>query len=358
MRTDDRYTIGKKSIFAVLILLSVLFSFFFSTAAFAATGKQSPLAKPRTFTIFRDTGAIVEHLPAGSLPQKGWTNPVPASYFTETAKKGTVERISYSSKDYAGEGEGITKTAYVYLPYGYDPKDKNKRYNIFYMMHGLECTADQLFNEGGGKAKNMLDHMIESGDIPPVIVVAATFDADNSPQDFIRSESEVRQFHNDFANHLMPAVEGQYHTYAASASKKDLMASRDHRAFGGFSLGAVTTWFEFCYNYDFIHYYAPMSASCWYFGGYGDYQAKKTCDFFEKLIRDHDLNNKGYYIYACTGTNDSLFGQMNAQMNEMLSRSTVFTPEHVVYYLKNGGIHDFNSSVEYIYNALPVFFKR
>ncbi len=91
---------------------------------------------------------------------------------------------------------------------------------------------------------------------------------------------ELRVFHQDFVDHLMPAVEGQYHTYAASPSQEDLMAARDHRAFGGFSLGSVTTWMEFCYDSDYIRYYLPMSGSCWYFGGYGDYYPEETCDFF------------------------------------------------------------------------------
>ena len=136
------------------------------------------------------------------------------------------------------------------------------------------------------------------------------------------------------------------------------MASRGHRAFGGFSLGSVTTWMQFCYNYDFIKYYAPMSASCWYYGGYGEYYPEKTCDFFEELIRKNNLNKRGYFIYACTGTNDELQGQMDIQMNEMLKRKDVFTPEHVVYYKKNGGVHNFYTSVEYMYNALPLFFAE
>ncbi len=346
----------RKSIVFIIIFSAITF-FVTDRPVFAAKPGTVTVLKPRSFTIFKDSGMIVENLPKGALPQRGWTAPVPERYFTESEKKGKVVKITYGSKDYAGDRKNISKTAYVYLPYGYDKNDKNKKYNIFYMMHGLECTADQLFNEGNGKAKNMLDHMIGNGDIPPVIVVAATFDADNSPQDLIRSEKEVREFHNDLANHLMPAVEGQFHTYAASTSKKDLMASRDHRAFGGFSLGAVTTWFQFCYNSDYIRYFAPMSASCWYYGGYGDYRAKETCDLFEKIISEKKLNEKGYFIYACTGTNDTLLGEMNAQMNEMLSRNDVFTPDHVVYYMKNGGIHDFNASVEYIYNALPAFFK-
>jgi endo-1,4-beta-xylanase len=112
----------------------------------------------------------------------------------------------------------------------------------------------------------MFDHLIENGEIPPVIIVSATFYNKNSNTDFSSSIAEFRQFHRDFEENLMPAVEGRFHTYAKSVSDEDLKASRDHRAFGGFSLGSVTTWLQFCYDTDYIRYFLPMSGSCWYYG--------------------------------------------------------------------------------------------
>ena len=49
-----------------------------------------------------------------------------------------------------------------------------------------------------------------------------------------------------------------------------------------------------------------MSGSCWYFGGFGDYYPVKTCDFFEKIIKENNLNEKGYFIYGATGTCDAI----------------------------------------------------
>ena len=114
------------------------------------------------------------------------------------------------------------------------------------------------------------------------------------------------------AEYLTPAVEGKYHTYAKSTSAEDLKASRDHRAFGGFSLGSVTTWLEFCYDYDYIRYFAPMSGSCWYYGGYGDFRFRENVDFLENLVKEQNLDERGY--------------------------------------------HDFDAVREYLYNALPLFF--
>lgn len=293
-----------------------------------------------------------------TIPQTGMTQAVPAQYMEPADQQGSVVRIEYDSLDYVRDTEPITKTAYVYLPYGYDESDEETRYDIIYLMHGWGGQEGEYFTFGNGSIKNMLDHLIENGEIKPVIAVSPTFYNENSDRSFGGSDQELRQFHQEFVNHLMPAVEGQFHTYAQSADSEDLIASRDHRAFAGFSLGSVTTWMEFCYDSEYIRYFLPMSGACWYYGGYGNYYPEETCDFFEDLIEEHGLNERGYFIYAATGTNDTVRDQVEIQMAEMLERNDVFTSDHVVYYQKEGGRHDLNAVQEYIYNALPLFFEN
>lgn len=59
---------------------------------------------------------------------------VPSHYDLRTeSQAGTVERISYQTKAYATDNRTVTKSACVYLPYGYDSKTP---YNILYLMHG------------------------------------------------------------------------------------------------------------------------------------------------------------------------------------------------------------------------------
>ena len=64
------------------------------------------------------------------IPQTGMTKGVPAQYQTEAARQGQVVRMDYESEDYVRDGKAITKTAYVYTPYGYDENDTDTRYNI------------------------------------------------------------------------------------------------------------------------------------------------------------------------------------------------------------------------------------
>ena len=289
-----------------------------------------------------------------SVAQTGYTVAVPAEYKAPAARQGTVERLDYATLDYAGSGGAVTKTATVYLPYGYDPEDAATRYDILYLMHGWGGHPGEYFEYGS--LKNTFDQMIARDDMKPAIIVSASFYNPNSSTDFGSSVAQLRQFHQDFENALMPAVEGKYKTYAASPSDADLKASRDHRAFGGFSLGSVTTWMAFCYDTDYIRYFLPMSGSSWYYGGYGDFQTEKNVDFIENLVQENDLDQRGYFIYHAVGTQDAVKSQTLMQAEEMLSRE-IFTPEHYVFYQKEGGVHDFNAVQEFCYNALPLFWR-
>ena len=288
-----------------------------------------------------------------NISQTGYTVEVPQKYKQSSAEKGTIISFDYDSKDYLRDESVITKTAYVYLPYGYDENDPDTKYDIVYLMHGWGGHAGEYFEYI--PTRNMFDNMIENGDIPPVIIVSASFYNGNSSTDFSSSVAEFHQFHRDFAENLMPAIEGRFHTYAASVSDDDLKSTRKHRIFGGFSLGAVTTWLQLCYNSDYIYYFLPMSGSSWYYGTYGDFQIERNVDFIENLVKKKDLDGRGYFIYHAVGTNDSVKSQSIDMADEMLKRD-IFTKEHYVFYQKDGGYHDFEAVQEYLYNALPLFF--
>lgn len=292
--------------------------------------------------------------PTLAIPQTGMTDPVPAAYTRPCDRPGSVQRLVYDSRDYAGSGAAIVKTAYVYLPYGYDEADASTRYDILYLMHGWTGHAGEFFQYGA--FKNILDHLIANGDTPPMIVVSPSFYTENSRTDFDASMDALRLFYLDFEAHLMPAVEGRYFTYAASTSDDDLKASRDHRAFGGFSMGAVTTWLMLCHDSDYIRYYLPMSGACFYYGDYDDYQTARNVDHLESVVRDEDLNDRGYFVYHAVGTLDAYREQSVLQAEEMLARGA-FPPEHYVFYQRKDGRHDRYSVDEFLYNALPLFFR-
>ena len=282
---------------------------------------------------------------------------VPEEYFAASDHAGQVVEITYDSYDYTDASQpAIQKTAYVYLPYGYDEADQDTRYDILYLMHGWTMTAGDFFNESQSGIVSILDHMIENGDIPPLIVVCATFDAQNQSQSFSRSVEELSVFHNDLRENLMPYIESHYHTYADGVTPEAFQASRAHRAFGGFSLGAVTTWYQFIYNLDYIQYFLPMSGDCWIMGTYGGrYYPVETVDYLENMLAEGGYGEDDFRIYQGIGTDDPIWGQTDSQIQEMFTRST-FTPENLHYAIIQGGRHDMDACERYIYHALQDFF--
>ena len=286
--------------------------------------------------------------------QTGWTSAIPSGFLSTAKQQGTITRIVYDSKDYAGDGRTIKKISFVYTPFGYNENNSETRYDIIYLMHGWGGYAGEHFEQS--EMRNLFDNMIEKKLMKPAIIVSATFYNENSGTDFGSSVSELRSFHKDFVDNLMPTIESEFHTYAKSTTADGLMSSRDHRAFGGFSLGAVTTWLEFCHNYDYIKYFLPMSGSSWYYGGYGDFQIQKNVDFIEKIVKENNLERRGYFIYHAVGTNDAVKSQTEMMAKELLNRKNVFTKEHYMFYRKDGGYHDLDAVAEYLYNALPLFF--
>ena len=291
------------------------------------------------------------------LEQIEYIRPVPEEYFEPSDHSGQVVEIAYDSRDYTDPAEpAIQKTAYVYLPYGYDEADRETRYDILYLMHGWTMTAGDFFDPAQSGIVPMLDHMIENGDIPPTIVVCATFDAQDRPQSFSRSVEELSVFHRDLREDLIPYVESRYHTYAEDVTEEGLRASRAHRAFGGFSLGAVTTWYQFIYGLDYIQYFLPMSGDCWIMGTYGGlYQPVETVDYLEQVVSDGGWSADDFYIYQGIGTDDPIWDQTDSQIQEMLTRD-LFTADALHYAIIQDGRHDIDACERYLYHALPRFF--
>ena len=91
---------------------------------------------------------------------------------------------------------------------------------------------------------------------------------------------------------------------------------------------------------------------------YGDFQIERNVDFIEQLVLENNLDERGYFIYHAVGTNDAVKSQSLMMAEEILSRNDTFTPDHYVFYQKDGGYHDFEAVQEYMYNALPLFFRQ
>ena len=295
--------------------------------------------------------------PAHQLPL------VPDEYKQPAAHQGEVVRLDYKTK--GPDGQVLEKYTKVYLPYGYNPKDKKTRYNVFYLLHGGNGNPEHYWMWRNPSLKNIIDNMIERGELDPVIIVTPTY---YPPGRTSGGTDDVRLFRDELVNVIMPLVEGQYHTYSKDGKAKSLIASRDHRAFGGFSLGSACTWWEFIQALDYFKWFMPMSGDCWALrtGGPMDPQATDTSMQTARFLADNLKNFPDYkddfFIYAMTGDRDIAYEPMLRQMAALSKFPDFrfdddFTKGNIYFSVMHGGFHSFEYINQYIYYALPYFFK-
>ena len=287
-----------------------------------------------------------------------YTTPVPSEFFQVASQQGTVELLEYDSKDYTSSARPATlKPAYVYLPYGYDPTQK---YDIIYLLHGWTGVAQEYFLGRSGNSRtslvNIFDNLIQRGLTKPFIAVSPTWDKDNQSKDWGESTREAAVFSQEYVNDLIPAVETHYSTYLESPTEAGILASRQHRAIGGFSLGSITTWYVFEQAFPYSKWYLPMSGDNWSQGMYGgQYYPDETAQFLADLVNASPYGNDFYVWYAC-GTEDVRLPQSHNQALAMAKLTDTFNAKTFSYHMKEGGRHDFYAVWEFCYHALQFFF--
>ena len=262
------------------------------------------------------------------------------NYFRQPANHGEVVKETYS-------GINGSKTMYVYVPYGYD---KNKQYNVFYLMHGGGENEGTCFNDDAINIDIMLDNMIANGDIEPMIVVCPTFNGCPAPD----GNMGAGYAWDEMRKSIIPYVEQKYSTYAkGDTSESSLKASRFHRAYGGFSMGGGSTWKMLCNNLDICAYFMPLSGHCW-----------DGTKGIQDAIDKSGFTQRDYFVFAATGTEDLAYGNMVPLMNDLKGDTKRFTyssdfSKGNLYFLEaKGNVHWWPQVRHYIYDALPYFFHE
>ncbi|AVL00043.1 hypothetical protein PI20285_04960 [Pediococcus inopinatus] len=288
---------------------------------------------------------------------------IPASYRKRAldAQRGKVERITYQT---TYQNKRYQKKALVYLPVGYNPND-SQRYNILYLLHGAMMSEASFLGGAGtnsGSAfKMLLDHEIAAKEMKPTIVVTPSYYPNNSfkTSDYVEDDPLNLAFaRNELPNDLMPAVEKRYRTYARTADKKGFVDSRDHRAFGGFSMGAITTWYVFEHDLNLFKYYVPMAGDSWTVeANGGGTEPKKTAIKLAKHVQNSDYQANDFLILASVGGTDGTSSSMAPQIKQMRQHPQQFTKENLIYHIDSGGGHDIDSAANQAYNAFSQLFE-
>ena len=251
----------------------------------------------------------------------------PDTAISETAA-GHLETISYPI---SYEGASYDKEASVYVPASYD---ESEPMNILYLMHGSQGSEEQLADA----MKPLFDRWIREGTMQPMLVVFPTYYPDRS---FVVSDySEDYPLNHFFATNevleLMKTAEGRFHTYADSTNDAGLSGSRMHRAFGGYSMGGVTTWEILASQSDYFAYFMPMAGDCWL----NRISDEPVDQLLVQGLEDGGYSSGDFMIIAMVGGSDGTKSSMQPQIAALReNHSDLITDENLIYWENEGGGH-------------------
>lgn len=273
---------------------------------------------------------------------------IPAKYLTRrTSECGTIEKISYTTKDYYGDGAELEKYANVYLPFGYD---EEKEYNVLYLMHGIGGDENEWEMTGdASKVKIMMDNLIYNGDIEPFIVVTPN---GRSGADFANRNADFHSFYEfgkELRNDLIPYIESHYATYGrAGEADYELKADREHRAMAGLSMGGMQTInIGMCECLDIIGWFGAFSAAP------TSYPAADVVKKIDDKFPDEEI----HYFYNICGTEDGIAYQSSSTAAKGLpQQSERFRDGENYMWQELGGGHDFGIWYLGFYNFAQLVF--
>lgn len=283
---------------------------------------------------------------------------VPDAARNPAVQQGKMEQFNYTAKV---NGKTLKKRAQVYTPYGYDKKDKSKKYNVLYLMHGGGDNTTSFLTppQDWFRLLDVLDHLIEDGKMQPIIVVCPTYYQDdqnigkNSMEDAIAA---TRDFNKELRNYLIPTVEKAYNTYYTGKGKKAIEDSREHRALGGFSMGALCTWFQLANDIAAVSRFLPLSGDLWI---YNAENQREPADVAAKWLEDKIAATpyaNDFKVFGYSGTKD-IAGNAEANLVEALYKQEHFSAKNMEFGMKDGGEHFYGHINEYLYHALPLIWK-
>lgn len=276
---------------------------------------------------------------------------IPAEYLQlKKGYEGTVELISYKTRDYYGDGQECTKPAYVYLPHGYD---ETKQYNVLYLLHSAGGDETEWgLNNQFSTVRLTMDNMIYYGDIEPFIIVTPYdlprrgFFPDTSETVDIAYEGFVTELRND----LIPYIEANYATYGEyDENGYDMAAARDHRAIAGGSFGAMQTIdIGMCECLDLFGWFGPFSP------GVTVYEPEEIAERINSF-EDYDI----HCIYNVCGNDEIPYAKTSVYLLQDLEEWTdkVKLGENLFMYMVDGG-HGKDTWGLAFYNFAQILFKE
>ena len=156
---------------------------------------------------------------------EAYEDAIPSQYTKACANGGTIEKFVYEAHDLFNDNAVYEKTAFVYLPHGYDA---SQTYDLLILCHGIGGNEYEWGMTGeGSRVKHIMDNLIDGGEIRPFIVVTPNGRAGKTDDHaaFYRFDEELR-------NDLLPALAARYAVD---------ITDRSRCAMAGLSMGGMQT---------------------------------------------------------------------------------------------------------------------
>ena len=307
------------------------------------------------------TLALCCHLPIYSQMTSD-VDAVPQSFVKPAPNKGKLETLTY---DVEIGNKLVKKTAQVYLPYGYDADNSERRYNVLYLAHGGNDCPNSFFSIDRAPIplNQMADHLIGGGHMIPMIIVSASYYPADNRKEFYSMESTItdcRNFHKELRKYLIPAVGKTYNTYLRTFDDASITATREHRAYGGFSMGALSTWYQIAFDPAVAKYYLPLSGDLWVYDENNQkYSTEKAATWLDAQIRKTPYRHSDFKILAYSGTDDIAY-QAEKKLIEMLDQhaslfnySTNSNQGNLHFSVLSEGVHNYKYVNQYLMDAMP-----
>ena len=246
--------------------------------------------------------------------------PIPESYLSPARQPGSVVRLDYGKK-----------YALMYTPTA--PADR-----ILYLIHGGGGDQHAFFCPA---FLNMIDHMIASGELRPLYIVAPCFYGPEATDKRPAASGEaVAVFCDELRHQILPLAE----------QSTGRTFDRGQRVISGFSMGGVTTWYAFMQALDLFERFLPLSGDCWACGetGGGKYPDATAAKLAEALRAQGNLP---FRIHCVTGSQDIACPNITPQI-EAMRKYPEFGEDVMRYTVYDGGVHDYETIFMYLFNVL------
>lgn len=250
----------------------------------------------------------------------------PSGYdqYRETIGHGNIDTIQYQSKTV-----GTTRTSLIYTPPGYD---KNKKYPVLYLLHGI--GGDEFEWLRNGHPEIILDNLYSENKIAPMIVVLPNGRAmknDRAEGNVFEPEKaqSFATFEKDLLNDLIPYIELNY----------PVNRNRESRALAGLSMGGGQS-----LNFGL----GNLGTFAWV-GGFSS--APNTKVPIELVPNPIETSQKLKLIWISCGDKDGLIS-FSQRLHQFLKENKVPHIWHV-----EPGVHDFNVWKSDLYYFTQLLFK-